>query len=328
MASLTPSKGSERASRVLCRTAPNPSPMTLEGTNSYLVLGSGEALAIDPGPADIGHVRELTETAARNGCRIAAIAVTHGHPDHAPGAALLRELTSAPVYAHPGASFAFTRAVRDRSDIAVDGAVLHALHAPGHASDHLVFWFEAEEALFTGDVIVGRGTVVVAPPGGDMRAYQATLRRLRDAYPAAKTIYGGHGARVEAPLAKIEEYLAHRERRERQVLQTLAAGERTIPQIVAHVYRDVDRTLWPAAARQVLAHLLALASEGRVRTRSLERAPNPDERAVLASDLSATVDRASAAVARAELGFGDEGGFIEAYSLAGPQAIASTTFPN
>ncbi len=250
--------------------APNPSPLTLEGTNSYVIYGDGEALVIDPGPADAGHVATLVAAAAKRACRIAAIAVTHGHSDHYPAAALLAERTGAPVYAHAAARFPRDRIVHDGEEVAVRGATLIAYETPGHAPDHLAFWFAAEEALFTGDVVLGRGTAVVAPPEGDMRAYRATLRRLRDELPSARTLFGGHGEPVFEPRAKIDAYIAHRETRERQIIAALAHGERTINELAGDIYRDVDPQLRSAAAAQMLAHLLALERDGRVRSTQAE----------------------------------------------------------
>lgn len=252
-------------SHVVRVVAPNPSPMTLDGTNSYVIYGDGEALVIDPGPADAGHVETLVATAEKRACRIAAIAVTHGHLDHYPAAALLAKRTGAPVYAHATARFPRDRIVRDGEAIFVRGATLRAYETPGHAPDHLAFWFEPEAALFTGDVILGAGTTVVAPPDGDMRAYRATLRRLRDEFPSARTLYGGHGAPVFEPRVKIDAYIAHREARERQIVEALARGERTIGELADDIYRDVDPLLRTAAAAQILAHLSALERDGRVR---------------------------------------------------------------
>jgi glyoxylase-like metal-dependent hydrolase (beta-lactamase superfamily II) len=178
-----------------------------------------------------------------------------------------------------------------------------------------VFVLEPERALFTGDVIIGRGTVVVAPPGGDMRAYQRTLHRLRDDYGDASIIYGGHGPDVPGARAKIEEYIAHREVREREILAALAAGPATIPALVATIYRDVDRRLWPAAARQVLAYLIALEREGRVRATPRDGEPSPEERALLAPDLRAIADPQAAALMRAELGYGAARAQLVDYAL-------------
>lgn len=315
-------------SRVLRVLAPNPSPMTLEGTNSYLIFAGSRAIAIDPGPAIPAHVDALIAAARTRGATIGAIAVTHGHPDHAPAAALLRARTEAPVYGHALASFSVDRVAREGDRIVIADAVgtiamLRVLDAPGHARDHLAFAFDAEAALFTGDVVVGRGTIVIAPPHGDMRAYQRTLARLRRDFADARTIYGGHGDPIADPRAKLDEYVAHRQRREDELLAALAAaGEATIPDLVRAIYAAVSPVLWPAAARQLLAYLIALEGEKRVRSRTLDRAPSTAEAAILNPDLSLLVDPESAAVAAAELGFDRNLATIEAY------AIASTTFPN
>jgi glyoxylase-like metal-dependent hydrolase (beta-lactamase superfamily II) len=289
--------------------------MTLEGTNSYLVIAGRDAIAIDPGPTDPSHIDAIVAAARRRGATIGAIAVTHGHPDHAPGAAPLHERTGAPVYAHRSARFPFDVAVADGERIEAGAAALGVIEAPGHAREHLVFTLEDVRALFTGDVVIGRGTVVVAPPNGDMRAYQATLARLLREHGDSSVIYGGHGDKIGDPRAKLEEYIEHRALREREILRALADGECTIPQLVAQIYRDVASYLWPAAARQVLAYLIALEQEGSVASRVLERDPTPEEAAILDPDLSRLADAASAAVARAELGFGDDGGELRAYAL-------------
>jgi glyoxylase-like metal-dependent hydrolase (beta-lactamase superfamily II) len=295
--------------------APNPSPMTLEGTNSYLVVAAAHAIAIDPGPLDPAHVERIVATARAHGATIEAIAVTHGHPDHAPGAALLHALTGAPVVGHGAATFPVDRTAMEGERIVAGSVTLDVVEAPGHARDHLVFYLASEAALFTGDVIVGRGTVVIAPPNGDMRAYQATLGRLRAEFGQAQTIYGGHGELIAEPLQKIDEYIAHRAAREAELLAALGEGERTIPELVARMYRDVATQLWPAAARQIDAYLIALAREGRIGARSLDRAPTPQEAAIVNPDLSRLVDKESAAVARAELGFDRCVTNVDAYAL-------------
>jgi glyoxylase-like metal-dependent hydrolase (beta-lactamase superfamily II) len=306
---VTASGGGRRmqlSERVVRLRANNASPMTLDGTNGYVVrVGPRALVAIDPGPVDDAQ-RDAFVAAARDaGAAYAAILVTHGHPDHFPGAAPLAAATGAPVYAHPDARFPHDRALAEGERLAFDDATLTVLHAPGHARDHLVFVLEDERALFTGDVVIGTGTVVVAPPGGDMRTYQRTLRRLRDGYGDANAIYGGHGPEVRDVRAKLDEYIAHREARERQIVEALAASAETIPALVERVYADVDKRLWPAAARQVLAYLLALESEGRVRAERMLREPTPQEAALLDPDLSKLGDDTSADVIRAELGFGN-----------------------
>ncbi|GAC1555641.1 MAG: MBL fold metallo-hydrolase [Vulcanimicrobiaceae bacterium] len=312
--------GAPAASRVLRVLAPNPSPMTLTGTNSYLIFAGARAIAIDPGPPIAAHVEALLAAAHARAATIAAIAVTHGHPDHAPAAAMLHARTQAPVYGHARATFPVDRVVGDGDRVDVTDAIgtlatLDVFDAPGHARDHLVFAFAAEAALFTGDVVVGEGTIVIAPPNGDMRDYQRTLERLRRDCADARTIYGGHGEPVSDPRAKLDAYIAHRERREAEILAELASGERTIARLVATIYATVSRALWPAAARQVLAYLIALEREGRIRSRILVRAPTTDESALLNPDLSRIVDPREAAVAAAELGFDRNLTTVAAYAL-------------
>jgi glyoxylase-like metal-dependent hydrolase (beta-lactamase superfamily II) len=277
--------------------------MTLSGTNSYLIdCGGGAALAIDPGPPIERHVEALTAAASDRGLTIRAIALTHGHPDHAPAARPLASSTGAPIYAHPNS------AVDRDADLELEGALcvgdvaLRVIDAPGHTFDHVVFWLAKERALFTGDVILGEGTVVIAPPGGAMRPYQATLQRLWNEFPDAQTIYGGHGPLVGDARAKIGEYIEHRKLRERELLAVLAEGERTIPELVIAIYGEARPVLWPAMARQMLAYLIALEGEGRVAARRLERPMTDGERWILNPPLAEIVGPEQAEVIAAELG--------------------------
>jgi glyoxylase-like metal-dependent hydrolase (beta-lactamase superfamily II) len=289
--------------------------MTLDGTNGYVVDGGGGAwIAIDPGPDDPAHIAAFVDAARERGARYEAILVTHGHPDHYPGAAPLARATGAPVYAHPAATFPHDRALAEGERVRAGDSTLLALEAAGHARDHLVFVLEPEGALFTGDVIIGTGTVVIAPPGGDMRAYQRTLHRLLDEHGDAPAIYGGHGPEIPDARAKIATYIAHRERREAEIIAALGTGRQTIPALVAAIYRDVDRRLWPAAARQVLAYLIALEAEGRISAKPRAEPPTAEERALLDPNLRALANR-DAAVARAELGYDDAPARMMDYTL-------------
>jgi glyoxylase-like metal-dependent hydrolase (beta-lactamase superfamily II) len=303
----------ERVSRL---RAPNPSLMTHDGTNGYIVDGGhGAWIAIDPGPDIPEHVASFVEAARERDAHFEAILVTHGHPDHYPAAAPLARATGAPVYAHATARFPHDRTLADGERVSAGDATITALFAPGHAPDHLVFVLEGERALFTGDVILGTGTVAVAPPSGDMRAYQRTLHRLHDDYGDASVIYGGHGPEVLEARAKIEEYIAHRELRELQILAALAGGPTTIPDMVERIYSNVDQRLWPAAARQILAYLVALEREGRVRATPLDVPLTPEQHRLLDPDLRRIVHERDLAVVRAELGYGTEPARLVEYAL-------------
>lgn len=290
--------------------------MTLEGTNTYVIDAGDFAVVIDPGPDIARHVDAIVRTVQSGGLEVGAILVTHGHPDHWPAAPALAAQTGAPVYAHRSARFPHDRAWADAERVRFGELELTGLETPGHAVDHLTFALDEEGALFSGDAIVGRGTVVVAPPSGDMRAYQATLRRLQTHYASFRTIFGGHGEAVADPATKIHEYIAHRAMREEQVLTALENGSATIPQLVERIYSDTPVQLWPVAARQMLAHLIALEREGRVLVRSLGRAPNEREAAILNPDLRRLTDEATAAVAAAELGVERPDATIVEYALA------------
>jgi glyoxylase-like metal-dependent hydrolase (beta-lactamase superfamily II) len=271
----------ERQSELVWRLlAPNPGPMTLTGTNSYLVGKGGELVAIDPGPLLEEHLQELVSTAAQLNSQIVKILVTHGHPDHFPGAARLKELTGAPVVAYSNATFDHDENLQDSQKYLVAGVTFSCLFTPGHAVDHLCFYLEEEKALFTGDNVLGFGTTIVAPPKGNMRDYLNSLKLLQSRYPEALVIYGGHGPAITDPAAKLTEYLAHRQMRLDKVLGALGTGAQTIPQIVSQVYQDVDRRIWPAAARQVLAQLQYLEENGQV-VSAEGSPPTPEETAIL-----------------------------------------------
>lgn len=277
--------------------------MTLTGTNSYLIgCGDGEAICIDPGPPIERHVQALIDRAAAMGARISLIALTHTHPDHAPAAPLLAERTGAAIAAHVDTEFPHTLDVRDGDTLRAGLAELRAIDAPGHTFDHLVFYEPREGALFTGDVVLGEGYVVIAPPNGAMRPYQATLSRLLRDFPDARTIYGGHGEPVRDPQEKLRDYLAHREARQREILAALERGPQTIPSLVAGIYRDTRRVLWPAAARQLLAYLIPLEQEGRIVSRELARELDDDEHAILNPEWRTIVGEEHARTVEAELG--------------------------
>ncbi len=251
---------SQRVVRVL---APNPSLLTLEGTNTYVVAepDARTAVVIDPGPADDEHVRRVVR--ACGGRQVTLVLLTHTHLDHAEGAAAFADHAGAPLAAlEPGWATPGAPALDTGTPVRAGGVALVPIPTPGHAADHCCFWLAADRAIFTGDHILGRGSTVVEWPGGDMAAYLASLEALRR-YGAAR-LYPGHGPLVADAAAKIDEYVAHRLEREGQVVAALAAGDRTPAELVARVYADVDPALHPAAELSVRAHLVKLAREGRV----------------------------------------------------------------
>ena len=277
--------------------------MTLTGTNSYVIdCGDGAALVIDPGPSFEGHRQALVGAAASRGLRITAIALSHAHPDHAMGAPQLSAATGAPVYAHPQSRAPHDLDLPLESDLRVGARALACIDAPGHSNDHAIFYLEPQAALFTGDTILGEGTTVIAPPGGALRPYQHTLQRLAREFPSAAAIYPGHGPVVTDPAAKIGEYLAHRQMREEQVLAALREGPKTIPDLVRGIYGAQRQVLWPAMARQVLAHLVALENEGRLAATRLDRPFTTDECAMLNPRITDFVGAEEAEVIVAELG--------------------------
>lgn len=289
--------------RIALVRAPNPSAMTLSGTNSYIIdCGNGQAVCIDPGPLLKRHVTALLQRAAEMDCRIVLIALTHTHPDHAPAALILAEETGAPIAAHAQTEFPHTRNLHDGDVLQIGDATITVMESPGHTFDHLAYYEQRDGALFTGDVVLGEGFVVIAPPNGAMRPYQQTLQRMLDEFPDVKTIYGGHGEPVHDPAAKLQEYIAHRMFRENELLVALSREPQTIPALVQQIYAGTKPVLWPAAARQMLAYLLALEAEGRVTSKALARELTPQEHAILNPEWKTIVGAEDARVIEAELG--------------------------
>lgn len=257
-----PETGTERAALVL---APNPNPMTLDGTNTWLLAepGARRAIVVDPGPLDEGHLRTVMETAERRELEIALILLTHGHFDHSEGAPRLAELTGAPVRALDPQYRLGDEGLAGGDVVEVDGLRVDVVATPGHSGDSLCFVLPADRAVLTGDTILGRGTTVVAHPDGRLGDYLDSLRRLRDLAASAEveTVLPGHGPVPADALGIVEFYLAHREQRLAQVRAALAAGDRTAAEVVDRVYADVDPAVKFAAEMSVRAQLEYLDGE-------------------------------------------------------------------
>jgi glyoxylase-like metal-dependent hydrolase (beta-lactamase superfamily II) len=254
--------------------APNPSPFTYTGTQTY-ILGAGEVAVIDPGPDEASHIAALLSAIGNE--RVEAIVCTHTHRDHSPASRALQAATGAPIVGcaplaiedeGPRADESFDpdyrpdRVLADGETVTGEGWALEAVATPGHTSNHLCFAWRGEGALFSGDHVMGWSTSVVAPPDGDMAAYRASLEKLLDR--PERVYYPTHGPAIEDAHAHVRRLIAHRRERERQVLAKLAAGEGRIPAIVADLYREIDPRLHPAAERSVLAHLIDLRDRGVV----------------------------------------------------------------
>ncbi|MFD3661390.1 MBL fold metallo-hydrolase [Streptomyces sp. NPDC058659] len=248
--------------------APNPSAMTLDGTNTWLLSepGSDLAVVVDPGPLDEGHLRHVVETAEKLGKRVALTLLTHGHPDHAEGAGRFAELTGAAVRALDPALRLGDEGLGEGDVVTVGGLELRVVPTPGHTSDSLSFHLPADRAVLTGDTILGRGTTMVAHPDGRLGDYLDSLRRLRSLTvdDGVHTVLPGHGPVLEDAQGAVEFYLAHRANRLAQVETAVESGHRTAAEVVAHVYADVDRSLWPAAELSVRAQLEYLRARGLV----------------------------------------------------------------
>ncbi len=248
--------------RATCLLAPNPSPLTLEGTNTWLIAepGSASVVVVDPGPGDEGHLRRVHDAAVAGDRRVAAILLTHGHLDHSEGAARLAGLTGAPVRAADPAHRFGPEGLAGGDVITAAGCELRVVASPGHSADSVCLLLPADGALFTGDTVLGRGTTVIAGDG-NLGDYLRTLGQLRDLAETRGVglLLPGHGPMLADPLGTLDYYLSHRAERLDQVRSALAAGARTPVEIVTMIYTDVDPSLWPAAEWSVRAQLDYLA---------------------------------------------------------------------
>ncbi len=259
-------------------TAPNASPMTYTGTQSY-ILGEQEVAVIDPGPDSPAHMQALI--AALAGRRVSHILITHSHIDHSPLAGALSRSTGAPIYGFgpsgAGMSDVMQRLVaaggleggegidqdfspdillKDGDSVSGNGWGLKAFHTPGHMSNHLCF--AGEVGLFSGDHVMGWSTTLVSPPDGDLTQFMASLQKLRGR--PDETFFPGHGAPLHNPQQMLEYQYKHRQDREAQIQEAL--GETTIPLITRKVYQELDPRLLPMAERNVFAHLIDMCEKG------------------------------------------------------------------
>jgi len=253
--------------------APNPSPYTYTGTQTYLVGNEDRIAVIDPGPDDPAHLTALSD--AIGDATVAAIMCTHTHRDHSPAARPLADRTSAPIVgcaplvlddSGPRADAAFDRAYEparvmdDGEAMTGPGWTLRAVHTPGHTSNHLCFALEESGALFTGDHVMGWSTSVVVPPDGDMAAYMASLDKL---YARGdKVYYPAHGPQIDNPRQLVRGMIGHRRQRENQIVRFLSEGPLRAADFVPKMYKGLDPRLAGAAEMSVTAHLIDLERRG------------------------------------------------------------------
>ena len=261
------------------RIAPNGGPFTATGTCTY-VVGQDRVAVIDPGPDDPSHIAALLDDLGPE--RVEAIVVTHTHRDHSPGARLLAARTGAPIVgcgphraaralaegeapmldASSDAAHAPARILAEGDAVSGPGWTLVAVETPGHTMNHLAFALPEAEALFSGDHVMAWNTTIVAPPDGEMRAYMASLEKLRG---RGETIYWpGHGGPVREPARLVRCLIGHRRQREAAIRARLVAGDTRIPEVVAAIYQGLDPRLRGAAALSVFAHLEDLVGRGLV----------------------------------------------------------------
>jgi len=262
---------SPRVRRVV---AENPGPFTYLGTGVY-IIGNGEVAVIDPGPMIDAHFEALKS--ALKGERVTHVLVTHSHLDHSPLAHPLAQWAGCQVFGigagNPTESDVRMEAgddLRFRPDVTVrDGDTfkgpdwtVEAITTPGHTSNHVCYALKEENALFSGDHVMGWSTTVISPPDGDMGDYFASLEKVRTR--GFSTIWPTHGPPVTNVPPFIDAYIAHRKAREKMILDRLKAGDTLIPEMVKVIYKDVDKRLHPAACHSVLAHVIHLVEAGKV----------------------------------------------------------------
>jgi glyoxylase-like metal-dependent hydrolase (beta-lactamase superfamily II) len=239
--------------------------MTLDGTNTWILAepGSASAVVVDPGPGHAGHLHRVRDQVAAAGQRVAQILLTHSHPDHSAGAAAFAALTGAPVRAADPAFRLGDEGLSPGDTVTAAGCDIRVVATPGHSADSVCLHLAPDYALLTGDTVLGRGTTVIADDG-NLTDYLASLDRLRALADQAElaVLLPGHGPILTSPATTLDYYITHRHERLAEVEAALEAGDRTTDQIVARIYADVDRALWPFAAFSVNAALRYLTDHG------------------------------------------------------------------
>jgi glyoxylase-like metal-dependent hydrolase (beta-lactamase superfamily II) len=259
--------------RVIAR---NPSAFSFHGTGTY-IIGEGEVAVIDPGPMLDEHIEALMQ--GLTGETISHILVTHTHSDHSPAARIIKERSGAPTYAYGphgsgkqdldipvdgGADFDFNPDVFVSHGELIKGSgwTMECVYTPGHTSNHMCFQLKEEKALFTGDHVMGWSTSIISPPDGDMTSYMESLELLlnRD----DELYWPTHGDCITDPKPFVRSFIEHRLERESQILSALASGQNHIEEMVPGMYTELDKRMYPAAARSVLAAIIRLVDTGKV----------------------------------------------------------------
>lgn len=251
--------------RARCVLAPNPSPMTLDGTNTWIIAepGSPATVVVDPGPADEAHLRRVIAIATAQARNVTKILLTHGHSDHSAGANRLAELTGAPVLAADPAHRLDSTGLAPGDTVTAAGCDIEVVPTPGHSADSVSFLIPADGVLLTGDTVLGRGTTVIAHDG-NLGDYLRSLDKLRTLAGGLTALLPGHGPLLPKPAETLDYYIGHRKERLAEITAALAAGDRTPAEIVARVYANVDVRLWPFARWSVRAQLQYLSERGEL----------------------------------------------------------------
>lgn len=251
--------GAQFGALAQCVTADNPGPLTLDGTNTWLLAASesAEVVVVDPGPDEPDHLSQVVDAVA--GRRVAAVLLTHSHADHSASAAAFARSASAPLLAADPA----LRTAELPSTVDAAGLRIGVLATPGHTRDSVCFLIASERLVLTGDTVLGRGTSLIDHPEGSLGDYLDSLQLLHGLATAGQlaALLPGHGPVITDPVGVLRMYREHRADRLEQVRQAVAAGARTVEEVVSICYLDVPEQLWPAAGRSVAAQMHYLGLE-------------------------------------------------------------------